>query len=436
MVSRFRYELPEYVEMKKYYEAEHRILNPDNFDTRDTGGMRVPINWISTFIGQEISYGLNKPVTYVSKSGDLQLEKDIASALEHFNLNHDQKIMREVEIYSRCFVLYYFNKRSELCERILNPTNAIAYFDDDGDIERFIYFYNKPFDTLDNVIDNEIPDYKYYNVYYPDGTIEIYRNGVLLKDKTDIHPFKCMPVSFCEIEKAETIYKKCGVLNDAYNELVSNQQCLISEFKNAYITMCDAGVSDDSTKEMKKGLKDKNAGIIFYPHKDAKPEWLIKNINDAAIQNQFNILEGNLYAQSGHINFNEKLSSNISGVALQSRLTGLDQRVNMVLNAVFNVFYDRVKFICMAISIKKNVKYDYTDIKITANIDIPVDSLTRANEVAILNDIISHQTQLERIPFVENVQVELERIRKEQREAMSLNVDKLNEAFYGTSGKG
>jgi len=420
--------------MKKYYDTEHQILDTEKFDVKDTGGMAVPVNWIATFIGQEISYGLNKPVTYASKNGNMQIEKDIAAELEHFNLNHDQKIMRELEIYSRCFVLYYFNKRSELCERILNPTNAIAYFDDDGDIERFIYFYNKPFDALDNVTDSAIPDYKYYNVYYPDGKIEVYRNGVLLKDKTDIHPFKCMPVSFCEIEKAETIFKKCRVLNDAYNELVSNQQCLISEFKNAYITMCDCGVSEESTKAMKTGLKDPKAGIIFYPDKDAKPEWLIKNINDTAIKNQLEELKGNLYAQSGHIDFNEKLSSNISGVALQSRLTGLDQRVNMILNAVLNVLYDRVRFICMAIFIKKNVQYDYTDIKITANIDIPIDTSTRINEVVQLGDIISHQTKLERIPYVENVQVELERIRKEQKEAMSLNVDKLNEAFYGVGG--
>lgn len=420
--------------MKKYYDAENLMLATSKFRIGNSeGDTEVPVPWISKFIGEEISYGLNKPVTYASKTGDSDIEKDIAEELEHYFLNHDQKIMKELEIYSKCFVLFYYNKRSQLCEKILNPTNSIAYFDDDGDIERFIYFYNKPFDMLDNVLDtNGIPTYKYHNVYYPNGDIEIYRNGELISK--DMHPLKCMPVSYCEIDIADTIFSKCRYLVDAYEELLTNQQCLISEYKNAYMTVCSEGVSMESLAEMAKLIKNDEAGIIFYPHKDAKPEWLIKNINDTAIKNQLAEIKENLYAQSGHIDFNEKLSSNISGVALQSRLTGLDQRVNMILNAMLNVLYDRVKFLCDAIETKKNREYDHTDIRITTNVDIPVDSSARTNEVVQAGNIISHRTKLERLPYVENVSVELDRIKEEQKEAMSLNVDKLNEAFYGAGG--
>ena len=426
MIAEYNALLPDYESKKNYYDGKHLIYNDKHFKVRkDMHDMPMHINWISKFIGEEISYALNKPVSYASKSGNVKLEKAISAAIEHFDLNHDQKIMRELEIYGKCFILYYFDKHGRLSERILNPTNAIAYVDEDGNIIRFIYFYKKKYH-----------DGEYRNVYYDDGTIEVYKDNLLLEDETETHPFQCMPVSVCEIEDAETIYTKIKSLNDAYNELISNQQSLISEFKNAYITMCDAGVSDESTKAMKTGLKDPEAGIIFYPHKDAKPEWLIKNINDAAIKNQLEEIKENLYAQSGHIDFNEKLLSNISGVALQSRLTGLDQRVNMVLNPVLNVLYERVRFICMYLLIQKNMQYDFTDIKIAANIDIPMDVAGRINEVNQLGDIVSHQTKLERLPFIENPQIELERIKKEKENSQAINLDVVNSAFYGSGGGG
>jgi len=419
MISEYHLNLPKYEKMKRYYDGKHDIYNTYNV-REGTFDRATHINWISKFISEEIAYALNKPVSYISKSGNLNLEKDISKSIEHYDLNHDQKLMRELEIYGLCYCLYYFDKVGRLCERVLNPTNAIAYCDEDGNVIRFIYFYKKKYIDAD-----------FYNVYYPNGKIEIYKNGALIE--TDRHYLACMPVSVCQIEHSETIYAKIKELNDDYNELISNQQCLILEFKNAYLTVCAEGLSVESMKEFAKNAKDKDSGMVFYPNKDAKPEWLIKNINDTAIKNQMDELKENLYAQSGHIDFNEKLSSNLSGVALQSRLTGLDQRVNMILNPVLNALYERVRFICMYLLISKNTQYDFTDIKIEANIDIPMDIAGRINEVNQLGDIVSLQTKLERLPFIENPQVEIERLKKQEENNKSINVDKAYEGFYGGS---
>ena len=118
-------------------------------------------------------------------------------------------------------------------------------------------------------------------------------------------------------------------------------------------------------------------------------------------------IKENLYAQSGHIDFNEKLSSNLSGVALQSRLTGLDQRVNTMLNPVKNALYSRIYFLCDCLMLV-NKDFDPADIKIEANIDIPTDTAARVNEIVQLGDIISHQSKLERLPYIENPAIEMQ----------------------------
>lgn len=422
MIADYKKSLPLYRKMRKYYDGQHDIYNKGVFKIRKgTSDRPTHINWISKFIGEEISYGLNQPVTYSSKSDNKGIVNDVLMSMEHFKLNHDQKLMRELEIYGRCYCLYFFDSKGRFCEMILNPTNAIAYCDEEGNVLLFIRFYEKKY----------CKD-KFYNVYYPDGSVEIYRNNVL--EATENTNFGCMPVSVCEIEHSETIYAKIKELNDDYNELISNQQSLISEFKNAYLCVCDDKQQMKETNAIVEALKD-DAGIIIYPNPNGKPSWLIKDINDTAIKNQLDEIKENLYAQSGHIDFNEKLSSNLSGVALQSRLTGLDQRVNFVLNAVVDALYDRIYMICRMLEIKKNKTYDPTDIRITANIDIPMDTAARVNEAVQLSGIVSHKTRIERLGFVENADTELSRLKEEaaNNSRFSLQQQKSaeEEAFYG-----
>lgn len=421
MKADYKKNLPTYEKMRRYYDGKHDIYSEGAFTIRDgTSDKPTHINWISKFIGEEISYGLNQPVTYSSKSDNKEIISDVLMSMEHFKLNHDQKLMRELEIYGRCYCLYFFDSKGRFCEMILNPTNAIAYCDEEGNVLLFIRFYEKKY----------CKD-KFYNVYYPDGSVEIYRNNVL--EATENTNFGCMPVSVCEIEQSETIYSKIKTLNDDYNEVFSNQQCLISEFKNAYMCICDA--KQDAKNTIVEALKDKSAGIIVYSDPNGKPSWLIKDINDTAIKNQLDEIKENLYAQSGHIDFNEKLSSNLSGVALQSRLTGLDQRVNFVLNAVVDALYDRIYMICRMLEIKKNKTYDPTDVRITANIDIPMDTAARVNEAVQLSGIVSHKTRIERLGFVENADTELSRLQEEaaNNSRFSLQQQKSaeEEAFYG-----
>ncbi|MBQ4516087.1 MAG: phage portal protein, partial [Clostridia bacterium] len=76
-------------------------------------------------------------------------------------------------------------------------------------------------------------------------------------------------------------------------------------------------------------------------------------------------------------------------------------------------------------------KFSATDIKIEANVDIPMDIAARVNEVVQLSGIVSHRTRLERLPFIENPDAEMERFTQEQQKSQSLELQKVNAAFYG-----
>ena len=61
----------------------------------------------------------------------------------------------------------------------------------------------------------------------------------------------------------------------------------------------------------------KKLGILQLPNNSgdkADANWLIKNINDTFIQNTLNRYEDTMYQLACHINHNEKMQSNLSGV--------------------------------------------------------------------------------------------------------------------------
>ena len=75
--------------------------------------------------------------------------------------------------------------------------------------------------------------------------------------------------------------------------------------------------------------------------------------------------------------------------------------------------------------------YNATDIRIESNVDIPMDVNSRVNEAVQLSNIVSLKTRLERLPFIENADAEIERLAQEQKNNKKLASTKLNDAFYG-----
>ena len=83
--------------------------------------------------------------------------------------------------------------------------------------------------------------------------------------------------------------------------------------------------------------------------------------------------------------------------------------------------------------ISKNTQYDFTDIKILPNVDIPIDILSKVAEAQNLSGIVSLQTRLERLSFIENPQLEIERLKKEQADDNAISLNKVSQAYYGGS---
>lgn len=387
-----------YHSMKRYYDGKHDIFTfYQKFPNR--ANTIVVDNFVNKFINEEVQYSLGNPLSYVSLSGDKAIIDAIYYNTFHWKDNHNQELMRVLEIYGTAYALNYIDNRGRFCERILTPAEAICYCDDNGVPQRFIHFYQKQYE-----------EHFYKDIYYPDGKIEVYRGNT--KIATRNQTFKGIPVTVCKLENIEdTIYAKIKQLQDAYNQILSDQCNTISDYRNAYLVVSGVAVDEDTEKKLH------THGIMSLPSANANARWLVKDMPDTYIQNMLDNLKNSMYSSTNHIDGNEKLQSNTSGTALRNRLVFLEQRCNMMLQIVLDTVYERLARLFEYLSVKGQ-NYSITDIKVVSSPCIPQDEVSIAQMLSQLGigTNISLDTALSLLPFIENPAHEIAKIRAEQDE--------------------
>lgn len=404
MVAEYQAALPAYNVMKRYYDGNHDIIYKVWSNPKRCNKICVE-NFVSKFVDEEVNYVLGNPLSFVSKSGNADMIRAIDTGLFHWKTNHNSIMMRDLEIYGKVYALSYIDRKGRYCERILNPMNAIAYCDDDGVPQMFIHFYQKKYD-----------DAHYYDVYDNAGNITIYKNGNVVD--TARHIFRGCPVSVCQMDSiSETIFSKIRHLQDTYNETLSDQASIIGDYRNAYLVVTGVEVTDEIAKKME------DHGLLNLPaEKNASVNWLLKNINDAYIQNILSDLRNAMYSVCNHIDGNEKLQSNTSSLAIRSRLIFLEQRAKSMFDYVQDAIYDRIERLFEYLSIK-GIDYDISDVQINYTPNVPVDLATTVQVISQLGDKLSTETALSLLPFVESPAIELEKIKKERAEAEYIDLD-------------
>ena len=414
MIAEFRQDLPLYDSMDLYYKGDHDINRLYNkFPNR--ANQIVIDNFVNKFINEEVQYSLGNPLSYVSMSGDKTVIDEIYKSVFHWKDTHNQKLMRTLEIFGKAFILNYIDSKGRFSEKILSPKNAICFCDDDGVPVRFIHFYIPKYETTE-----------YHDIYYPDGSIEIYKGNSLIQTKTQ--PFNGIPVSVCQLDNIEdTIYFKIKQLQDSYNEILSDQVNTISDYRRAYLVISGVMVDDEMEQKLKThGL------LNLQSAQNTSVKWLVKNMPDGYIQNTLERIRGAIYETCNHIDGNEKLQSNTSGTALRNRLVFLEQRCNSMLEVVVNSIYERIERLFEYLTIK-NKQYDITDIKIVTAPSIPQDEISIIQGLSQLGigANISLETALSRLPFIENPAQEIAKIKQEQKTNNRIELDKID--GYGDS---
>lgn len=408
LMNDYNREKIKYKEMYDYYLGNTNTMK--NYKLTDRSNIKVSVNYIKKFIKEEVSYSLGNDITYISKAGD----KEIIELLEQ-NLDisdvHDIELMKNMLIFGESYELAYITKDNKLGAKVLNPLNSYVEYDDYDNIVGFIHVREKDYGK------------RKYIDYYTKDYIYHYLNDVEIAEPTP-NILGIVPVSVAKVSDEgykDTIYSDIKYLVDAYEQCQSDICNEIADTRTAYLVASGCTLGDEQNiKEMK------TKGILELPTTNSDIKWLTKNINDTFINNTLNNLEDKIYQITSHINHNESLSSNISGVALRSRLISLEERCKLNQRALTEAIKFRLMLVFRLVSIKLGIYKDYKDIKIKFTANIPQDDLNTAQIISQLGDKVSTETALSLLSFVENPTQEMDKISKEN-ESYNLGLGLLNE---------
>lgn len=142
---------------------------------------------------------------------------------------------------------------------------------------------------------------------------------------------------------------------------------------------------------------------------------MTKDINGQFVKDTREDIKDLIYSLTSHINNNEKMQSNLSGIALRSRLFSLEGRCKDNEKAMKNILKTRIKCICKYLFLTKSKTYDPNMIDILFTPNIPIDETTIADMISkIPQDVVSNYTKRSWLPRIDNPDVEQERIDKEK----------------------
>lgn len=422
--------LPYYDKINSYYYGNTDSLA--NFKPMaGRSNLKPRTNFIQKLVDEEASYSFGNKITYTSKDNNRDVINDIDYILSGYKADYDINLGIELIKYGVCYEINY-RKDEKFKSKIVSPLHGYMFLDEDDEPVFFLHIYKKKFDSK-----KYIDIYTNTNIYHFDSSFKE------IEEPTQ-HFFGVVPVGVGMIggnsynndrgyiEGDKTIYRTIKTLQDAFETNLGDSASEVSDIRNAILKVFNIALEDELDKEGKQTGKKKEPilrnNIIMYLNGEgeSKPdaEWLIKNINDAFIRNTRNDIKDLMYVLTSHIDSNEKLQSNLSGVALRSRLQSLESKCSNNAKAFENILRIRLQCMFNYLAMTKGKKYDVNLIEIKFTPNVPVDEDRIADRISkIPHDVVSNETKRSWLASVSNPVSEQLKIDEENKKSMEGFID-------------
>lgn len=149
--------------------------------------------------------------------------------------------------------------------------------------------------------------------------------------------------------------------------------------------------------------------------------FLTKNMDVVAVDTQRKMLLENIYRLSKTIDMEKFNDSSESGESRMWKLIMLENRAKQ--KTIFLRRFLRRMFLVLSTSTSvKGMDYNVDDISLQFNRSLPIDEKYTGEALNLYANFVSTRTLLEKVPFVNNVDEEIERLREDAKENLRKNI--------------
>ena len=396
--------VPRLTKLENYYKGNTDILKRQMADaTKPNNKIINPFaNYITDMF---VGYFMGEPVSY--KSNDKNALEELQLI---FNYNDEQdenaELANNASIYGVAYEMCYVDKDGMVRFKNINPKELILIYD--NTIENELLYAIRYYDDKDIFTEQE---YTVIEVYSRED-IKTYRNILVQGDFVliDEEPHFFGLVPFAEYKNnSDEIgdFELVISLIDAYDKLISDSLNDFEYFCDAYLGLYGMTAEEEDIMMMKENR-------VLLMDEGAKAEWITKNVNDTQMENLKTRLEKDIHKFSKCPNLSdENFVGNSSGVAMAYKNMGTENITSVKERKFKRGLQRRIELIA-AITALKSSAFDWRAIEIVFTRNLPVNTAEIVDIASKLKGIVSNETIISQLPFVEDVQVELEKLAEEK----------------------
>ncbi|MGM9909664.1 MAG: phage portal protein [Limosilactobacillus vaginalis] len=405
----------EYQHNLEMYEGNHDILHnvkrafgPDNRLVAN-----LPHYIVDTYNG--FFTGIPPKITLEDKASNIMLQEwnDENSFQDKLS-----EISKQADIYGRSLAFVYQDEDSNTRIAFSSPATSFMIYDDT--------VARQPLAFVRYWKDND--EQQVGMVYYADKIVP-FVNSKFAEEKPNLYGL-VPAVEFYGNEERQGVFDNVKTLIDELDRVLSQKANQVEYFDNAYLKVLGVNLDQDGDGKPDADLIGNQ--MIYSPDADAANadvEFISKPDGDNMQEHIIDRLVSMIYQISMVANLNdEAFAGNSSGVALQYKL--LPMR-NMAANkerkftqALRNLY--RIVFSAGAV-LPDSQKDAWRDLDFDFKRNLPEDLSNDASIAQQLQGLVSHETLLKILPFVDDPKAELKRIKDEK-------IDNMQDAMkYGPS---
>jgi SPP1 family phage portal protein len=405
-IAKHKSELPRYQKLHDYYIGKHTILNrklPDPTKPNNKMVTSYPTVIIDTIVG----YFASKPLSYLSTSNNEEFLDDLKRI---FYLNDEEdtnaEIVKNFSIYGKTYELHYIDEMGNNRFKHYSPKEMYVEKDGSGNIKFAIRQWEETLADKSKVKKIEVYDSEgIYNYSGDDYTLESQRE----------HYFGETPVCiYVNNEEEIGDYEQLIPMIDSVEVMLSDSGNELESWVNAYLVL--GGMKGTKSEDLEKMKQD---GAILTDEIN-QVKFLTKEVNPAFQKNFFETVDKLIHKFSTIPDLtSQDFSSNLSGVALEYKLFGLESKSATKERKMEKALRKRIRFICTILN-KQGKDYSPYDIRFNHVRNIPQNKAEISDEIVKLSPYVDQKTLLSLHPDITDVDLVLKRL-KEQSDSMDLD---------------
>lgn len=403
--------------LKDLYDGKHAILERSKTQT-DLANNKLMINHAEYITDFATAYFMGNPIKYTFPEEETRTDDDsLLQAFRKANITQvDTELARDLSIFGIGIEYVYQDKEGNTKSTNLDPRTAFLIVDDTVEENSLLGVHRIKKRDINNKEIGEVIKAITDNTVYTYG----FKNDTLNLINEEINIFNQVPViEYWNKVNQKGDFESVVSLINAYNLLQSDRVNDKEQYVDSLLVLYGTLAGDNSEEKLKTARELKRLGLLELSEGD-KVEYLSKTFHEADVELLKKSIIEDIHKISKVPNLtDENFAGNSSGVAMKYKLLGLEQLAQTKEEYYRIGLKERIKLYANILNIKM-ISINVDNIEMTFIRSLPVNELEIAQLITYLNNVVSQKTLLSLLPFVEDVDNEIERVEEQKQNNLKL----------------